>query len=95
MGIDTLRRNHICEKLIVMEGLFAEFAVLILCTWLISQSLKYIVKKQFSQWKSTATKIAKDTYLYYSGPPSTHTALLTSATLFLPQLLESTRDISY
>lgn len=49
-------------------------------TWIISQSIKFLAKLL---GKQIAIKDFLNSYLYYSGPPSSHTALLVMTLLFV------------
>lgn len=64
-----------------------EFFVLCATTWAISQTIKYFYKLYTMKYFSL--KHLRQTYLYASGLPSSHTAVLTAAFLYLYNTLGS------
>lgn len=58
-----------------------EFFIIFATTWAVSQTIKYFYKLYTLRYFSL--KVLRRTYLYSSGLPSSHTAVLTSSFLYL------------
>jgi acid phosphatase family membrane protein YuiD len=64
-----------------------------LSTWVISQTIKYTLKTV--RHRDYSLKTLKQTYLYSSGIPSTHSAILSSSLFFIAANLGTNHPIFY
>lgn len=71
----------------------SEYFFLFASTWLVSQTCKYVLK--LLQLKSFRAKDLYHTYVYASGMPSTHAAVLSSSLLFLGNTLGLDNPITF
>lgn len=70
--------------------MIGNYLTFLLLSWLISQSLKFFFKKNI---KKSSLKDFKNTFLFYSGPPSTHAAVLTMTFFYLKEKIRAESSI--
>lgn len=70
-----------------------EFLVLLATTWMISQTIKYL--RKLYNVRAFSLGHLKNTYLYSSGLPSGHAAVLTAAILYMSHKLGTQDPLLY